>query len=102
MEIMCFQSQWFQLKNGTPVLVFQKIWIEVNVLKTFETFTDCHIKTCRSLKRRAILKIPSTLSLFASIDKRIEVAGEILDKYKLRKSKETDQNIALFVGVNGY
>ena len=26
----------------------------------FETFTDCHIKTCRSLKRRAILKIPST------------------------------------------
>ena len=55
-----------------------------------------------SLKRRAILKIPSTVSLFASIDKRIEVAGEILDKYKLRKSKETDQNIALFVGVNGY
>ena len=55
-----------------------------------------------SLKRRAILKIPSTVSLFASIDKRIEVAGEILDKYKLRKSKETDQNTALFVGVNGY
>ena len=29
------------------VFVFQKIWIKVNVLKTFKTFTDCHIKTCR-------------------------------------------------------
>ena len=43
------------------VFVFQKIWIKVNVLKTFKIFTDCHIKTCRSLKRRAILKIPSTV-----------------------------------------
>ena len=65
MELTCFQSQWAQLKNGTPVFsekffVFQKIWFKVKVLKTFETFTDCHIKTCRSLKRRAILKIPST------------------------------------------
>ena len=41
------------------VFVFQKICFKVKVLKTFETFTDCHIKTCRSLKRRAILKIPS-------------------------------------------
>ena len=36
------------------VFVFQKICFKVKVLKTFETFTDCHIKTCRSLKRRAI------------------------------------------------
>ena len=49
-------KKWFScfLKK---VLVFQK----VKVLKTFETFTDCHIKTCQSLKRRAILKIPSTV-----------------------------------------
>ena len=65
MEMMCFQSQWFQLKSGTPVLkkvfVFQKISLKVKVLKTFETFTDFRIKTCQSLKRRAILKIPSTV-----------------------------------------
>ena len=45
------------LKN---VFVFKKICVKVKVLKTFETFTDCHIKTCRSLKRRAILKMPSS------------------------------------------
>ena len=43
------------------VFVFQKICFKVKVLKTFETFTDCYIKTYRSLKRRAILKIPSTV-----------------------------------------
>ena len=42
------------------VFVFQKICFEVEVLKTFETSTDCHIKTGQSLKQRAILKIPST------------------------------------------
>ena len=40
------------------VFVFRKTYFKVKVLKTFETLTDCHIKTCRSLKRRAILKIP--------------------------------------------
>ena len=66
MEI-CFQSEWFQLKKRyssflEKVFVFQKICFKVKVLKTFETFTDCrHIKTCRYLKRRAILKIPSTV-----------------------------------------
>ena len=40
------------------VFVFQKTWIRVNVLKTFKIFTDCHIKICRSVIRRAILKIP--------------------------------------------
>ena len=43
------------------VFVFQKICFKVKVLKTFKIFSDCHIKTCRSLKRRAILKIPSTV-----------------------------------------
>ena len=41
------------------VFFFQKICFKVKVLKMFETFTDCDIKTCRSLKRKAILKIPS-------------------------------------------
>ena len=43
------------------VFVSQKICFKAKVLKKFETFTDCHIKTCRSLKRRAILKISSTV-----------------------------------------
>ena len=43
------------------VFVFQEICFEVKVLKTFEPFTDCHIKTCGSLKRRAVSKIPSTV-----------------------------------------
>ena len=40
-------------------LVFQKICFKV--LKTFKISSDCHMKTCRSLKRRAILKIPCTV-----------------------------------------
>ena len=43
------------------VFVFLKICFKVKVLKTSKVFTDCHIKTCWSLKRRAILKIPSTV-----------------------------------------
>ena len=43
------------------VFVFQKICFKVKVLKTFETFIDCFIKTYRSFKRRAILEIPSTV-----------------------------------------
>ena len=31
------------------VFVIQKISFKVKVSKTFETFTDCHIKTCRCL-----------------------------------------------------
>ena len=41
------------------IFVFLEICFEVNVLKTFEAFTDCRIKTC-FLKRRAILKIHSS------------------------------------------
>ena len=43
------------------VFVFQKIYFKVKVLKTFKISTDCHIKTCQFLERRAILKIPSTV-----------------------------------------
>ena len=43
------------------VFVLQKICFKVKVLKKFKISTDCHIKTCLSLKRRAILKIPSTV-----------------------------------------
>ena len=32
-------------------LIFQKICFEVKVLKTFEIFSECHVKTCQSLKR---------------------------------------------------
>ena len=39
--------------------VFQKICFKVRILKTFKIFSDCHIKTWRSLKRMAILKIHS-------------------------------------------
>ena len=44
------------------VLVSQKICFKVKVLKTFKISTDCHIKVGRSHKRRAILKIPITVS----------------------------------------
>ena len=48
-------------KFSKKVFVFQKICFKVKVSKTLDTFTGCHIKTCRSLKRRSILKIPSTV-----------------------------------------
>ena len=43
------------------VLVFQKICFKVKVLKTFKISSDCDMKTYRSLKPRAILKIPTTV-----------------------------------------
>ena len=36
---------------------FPENLFQVRVLETFKVSTDCHIKTCRSLKRRAFLKI---------------------------------------------
>ena len=36
--------------------LFQIICSKVKVLKTFKTSTNCHIRTCRFLKRRVILK----------------------------------------------
>ena len=43
---------WFFEKS-----VFWEIYLKVNALKMFKTFSDCHIKTCQFLKRRDILKI---------------------------------------------
>ena len=60
MEMTCFQSWWFLLKNGTPVFVFQKICFKVKVQKTFQTFTDCHIRACWSLKQGSILRVSGT------------------------------------------
>ena len=39
--------------------VFQKIYFKVKVIKLFKISSDCHKKACRSLKWRAILKIPN-------------------------------------------
>ena len=63
--MLCFQSQYFQLKTVgfsffKRACVFQKLFFKVKVLKTFKISSDCHMKTCRSYKRRAIFKIPST------------------------------------------
>ena len=41
-------------------VIAQKICFKVKVLKTLKIYTDCHIKTSRSLRRKAILKISST------------------------------------------
>ena len=48
MEMMRFESYFFQLRNGTPVfrkrfLVFRKSDSKLKS-KTFKTSTDCHIK----------------------------------------------------------
>ena len=43
------------------VFVFQNICLKIKVLKAFKIFSNCSKKTCWSLKRRAILKISSTL-----------------------------------------
>ena len=49
------------------VFVFQKIYFKVEVLKTFKIFTNFHIKTCQSVTRRAILKIPRTVFIEESM-----------------------------------
>ena len=59
-EMCCFPWQYFQLKDRTPV--FQKSFFffafcKVRVMKAFKNSSECHIKICRCLKRRTILKI---------------------------------------------
>ena len=61
-SVLVFSTKMLYYSFLKKVFVFQKTCFKVKVLKTFETFTDCHIKTYQSLKRRAILKIPSTVS----------------------------------------
>ena len=53
------------------VCVFQKIFFQGKVSKTFKISTDCHIKTCRSIKRRANLKIPSTVFFFFFVEEPV-------------------------------
>ena len=43
------------------VCLFHKICFKIKVLKMLKISSDCDIKTCQFLKRRAILKIPSTV-----------------------------------------
>ena len=61
MIILVFSTKKLCSSFLKTVFVFQNICFKVKVLKIFETFTDCHIKPCRSLKRRAILLIPSVV-----------------------------------------
>ena len=35
--------------------------LQSQMLKTYKISNDCHTNTCQSLKRRAILKIPSSI-----------------------------------------
>ena len=42
------------------VFLLQEMYFKVKVVKTFKISSGCHKKTYRSLKRRAILKIPIT------------------------------------------
>ena len=43
-------------------LVSQKTCFKVKEIKTLKITSDYHLKTCRSLERRTILKIPSPIS----------------------------------------
>ena len=65
MKILGFQSQCFQPKSKNSSFFrkrfrFPKICFEVKVVKTLKVSSDFHIKICRSIKRRAVLKISST------------------------------------------
>ena len=60
-SILVFSTKKRSFSFLKKVFVFQKICFKVKVLTLFRISTDCHIKTWRSYKRRAILKIPSTV-----------------------------------------
>ena len=57
-SILVFSTKKRYSSLSKKVFVFQKIYFIVRVLKTFKISTDFHIKSCRSLTRRGILKIP--------------------------------------------
>ena len=63
--VLSTEKRYYSLLK--KVFVFQKIWFKVKILKSVKISRDCHIKTCRSLKRRVILKIPSTVFLEESM-----------------------------------
>ena len=56
LELSSKKLQFLEKGFRSPEICFK-----VKVLKTFKISTDYHIKTCLSLKRRAILKIPGTV-----------------------------------------
>ena len=64
-----FNLYYFQLFNflkhyssfSNKVLFFQSACFKLKTLKTFQIYSDCYLKICRSRKRRATLKIPSTV-----------------------------------------
>ena len=49
------------------VCLFQKISFKIRVIKTFKSFINCHIKTCQTLKRSAILKITSIFLILLAL-----------------------------------
>ena len=53
-SILALSTKKWHSRFLRRVFVFQKIYVTVKVLKTFRISNDCHIKTCWSLKRRAI------------------------------------------------
>ena len=65
MEMLRFHSRNSELKTVLKflrkVLVFQKTYFKVKILKTLKIPGDYYIKTCQSLKRGPILKVPSTI-----------------------------------------
>ena len=58
LSILVFSTKKWYSSFLKSVCLFQKIYFKVKVLKLFKMSSDCHIKACRSLKWRAILKIP--------------------------------------------
>ena len=59
-SILLFSTKKQYSSSLKKVFVFQLICFKVKISITFKISSHCHIKTCRSLKRRAILK-PSTI-----------------------------------------
>ena len=57
-SILVFSIKKWYSNILKKIFVFQKNRFKVKVSKTFKISADCHMKICRSLKRRAILKIP--------------------------------------------
>ena len=55
------------------IFLFHKIYFKVEVLKTFKTSIDYHIKACRSLKRRVFQKflVPFPYALSAGFKMKL-------------------------------
>ena len=61
LSVLVFYTKNLHSTFLKKVFVFWKIYFNVKVLKTFIAVSDYHMKTCRSFKRRAILKISRTI-----------------------------------------